>query len=67
VHNPNTSGVVLQGLVRRPASGKQLFEQTSVRKLVVSGGTGTYSGAYGYANLSLPWIIVVSYGLLPPV
>jgi hypothetical protein len=65
--NPEASGVVLQGLVKRPVGSKQLFEEPSVRKLVVTGGTGAYGGAYGYADLRLPWTIVVYYGLLPAV
>jgi hypothetical protein len=64
VQNRDVSGVVLQGLVKRPIGGKQLFERPTARKLVVTGGTGTYAGAYGYADLSLEWIIVVHYGLL---
>jgi hypothetical protein len=64
VADANASGVVLQGLVKRPVGKQRLFEAPSVRRLVVTGGTGTYAGAYGYADLG-PWLIVIHYGLLP--
>lgn len=63
--NLNASGIVLQGLVTRPVGNTELFERPSVRRLVVMGGTGVYAQAYGYADLRLPWVVAVHYGLLP--
>jgi hypothetical protein len=65
--NPHASGFVLQGLVKRPVGKEHLFARPSMRQLVVTGGTGWYAGAYGYAELRLPWTIAIHYGLLPPV
>ena len=66
MQNRDVSGVVLQGLVKRPIGGKQLLRTVSTRhgSSRSQAEPATYAGAYGYADLSLEWIIVVHYGLL---
>jgi hypothetical protein len=58
-------GMVLQGLVRRPAGNGNLFEYGSARQLVITGGTGIYRGAYGVANIQQSWMISISYNVAP--
>jgi hypothetical protein len=60
-HEP--SGVVLQGLVRRPVGNGELFALGYRRQLAITGGSGDYSGVRGYANIRLPWKIAFPNGL----
>jgi hypothetical protein len=48
----NGGGLVAQGLVRRPPGKETLFAHPSTRKLAITGGTGPYSGARGYADFA---------------
>ena len=64
------SGVVLEGLVRRPIGNdepfaKELFARGYRRQLAITGGSGDYSGARGFASIRLPWKIVFPNGLSP--
>jgi hypothetical protein len=64
------SGLVLEGLVRRPVGNGQPFAQELFargyrRQLAITGGSGDYSGVHGFANIRLPWKIVFPNGLSP--
>jgi hypothetical protein len=57
--DPNGGGLVLQGLVKRPPAGHNLFENPSNRQLAIAGGSGPYKQARGFANLKgAPTIMV---------
>jgi hypothetical protein len=60
------SGLVLQGLVKRPEDDGQLFAKGFNREVAVTGGTGEYKGAQGYADVSGDWAILIHYGLAKP-
>jgi hypothetical protein len=64
------SGVVLEGLVRRPVGNgepyaQELFALGYRRQLAITGGFGDYSGLRGFASIRLPWRIVFPNGLSP--
>jgi hypothetical protein len=64
--NQDGGGLVLQGLVRRPKAGETLFEYPSNRQLAVTGGTGDYQGAQGWADLKTRMSIHVLFDDLVP-
>jgi hypothetical protein len=64
--DPNASGLVLQGLVKRPPANGVIFEYPSNRQLAITGGTGKYKGAQGYADIRLAWRIVIHFDDLVP-
>jgi hypothetical protein len=49
---PNGGSVVLQGLVKRPPKKETLFANPSARLLAITGGTGPFKEARGFAELS---------------
>lgn len=59
--DPNASGLVLQGLVKRPPVNDVLFEYGSTRQLAITGGTGDYKGAQGVADIQVLRKIVISF------
>jgi hypothetical protein len=59
------SGLVLQGLVRRPVGDGELFATGYRRQLAITGGSGDYSGVHGYASIRVDWKIVFPNGLSP--
>jgi hypothetical protein len=64
------SGVILEGFVRRPVGGdepfaKELFARGYGRQLAITGGSGAYSGAHGYASIRSSWTIDFPNGLSP--
>jgi hypothetical protein len=49
-YTPNGGSLVAQGLVKRPPKKENLLAHPSTRKLAITGGTGPYSLARGYAD-----------------
>jgi hypothetical protein len=64
--NKDGGGLVLQGLVRRPKTGETLFDYPSRRELAITGGTGEYQGAQGWADLQTAKSIRVEFDDLVP-
>lgn len=60
---PALNGLILQGLVRRPAVDGELFSRGSARQLAITGGSGAYGGAHGFARIKSPWRIVFPNGV----
>jgi hypothetical protein len=61
--SPQLNGLVLQGLVRRPAVDGELFSRKSPRQVAITGGSGAYAGAHGFARITAPWRIVFPNGV----
>jgi hypothetical protein len=51
-YDPNGGSLVLQGLVKRPPKKETLFANPSKRKLAITGGTGPFNAARGFADFS---------------
>jgi hypothetical protein len=60
------SGLVLEGLVKRPKGDGELFARPGYRRqLAITGGSGAYRDARGRADISHAWVINFPDGLPP--
>jgi hypothetical protein len=60
------SGLVLEGLVKRPTGDGELFARRGYhRELAITGGSGAYREARGRANIRHSWKIIFPDGLPP--
>jgi hypothetical protein len=59
--NTDGGGLVLQGLVKRPPANHVLFDYASPRQLAITGGTGDYQGAQGWADIQTAGKIRLSF------
>jgi hypothetical protein len=60
------SGLVLEGLLKRPKHDGQLFARPGYRRqLAITGGSGAYREVRGHANIRHSWSISFPGGLPP--